>query len=75
VSEKPEILFATLAAGGSHMRVANAMAQAIQTHVPRDITSSCRAIRRSSRAQSAKRLVGRSTFPRRCPWQATSRCR
>jgi hypothetical protein len=34
VSEKPEILFATLAAGGSHVSSANAMAQAIQKHFP-----------------------------------------
>ena len=34
MSEKPEILFATLAAGGSHVSSANAMAQAIQKHFP-----------------------------------------
>ena len=34
MSEKPEILFATLAAGGSHVSSAKAMAQAIQKHFP-----------------------------------------
>ncbi|MBW2588698.1 MAG: hypothetical protein JRD92_17435 [Deltaproteobacteria bacterium] len=33
MSEKPEILFATLAAGGSHVSSANAMAQAGQAGV------------------------------------------
>lgn len=32
--EKPEILFATIAAGGSHVSSAEAMAQAVETHYP-----------------------------------------
>jgi hypothetical protein len=48
VSQKPEILLATLAAGGSHVNSANAMAQAIQKHVPRDMTVRYGAIPRSS---------------------------